>query len=239
MLYSYVRLLLRHLPLDRDVSVVKIGNEVELQYYRLQQVFSGGINLKEGEGKYVHGPAEVGTGRAEDKNLPLSEIIRVLNERLGTHFDEEDRLFFQQIKEKACKDLQIINTALNDPFDKFQPGVRKLIEELMIERMAENDEIVTRYMGDRDFQVRHSRFWRNKSSRQSEMSNRGRSGADPCSEPRGTATNHSHIDTPSLPTTCWWDGLRTALNFASSRNLPPRAICGRPSVVLCFKRTLI
>jgi type I restriction enzyme, R subunit len=152
MLYSYGRLLLRHLPLDRDVSVVKIGNEVELQYYRLQQVFSGGINLKEGEAEYIHGPAEVGTGKAEDENLPLSEIIETLNERFGTHFDEEDRLFFQQIKEKACHDPQIINTALNNPFDKFQLGIRKLIEELMIERMAENDDIVTRYMSGGDFQ---------------------------------------------------------------------------------------
>jgi type I restriction enzyme R subunit len=152
MLYSYGRLLLRHLPLDRDVSVVKIGNEVELQYYRLQQVFSGGINLKEGEGEYIHGPTEVGTGKAEDENLPLSEIIETLNERFGTHFDEEDRLFFQQIKEKACKDPQIINTALNNPFDKFQLGIRKLVEELMIERIAENDEIVTRYMSGGDFQ---------------------------------------------------------------------------------------
>jgi type I restriction enzyme R subunit len=36
--------------------------------------------------------------------------------------------------------------------DKFQLGIRKLIEDLMIERMGENDRIVTRYMDDRDFQ---------------------------------------------------------------------------------------
>ena len=152
MLYSYGRLLLPHLPLDRDASVVKIGNEVALQYYRLQQIFSGAINLREGQAEYVHGPTEVGTGKPEDERLPLSEIIQVLNERFGTHFDEEDRLFFQQIKQKACKDDQVINTALNNPLDKFLLGVRKRLEEFMIERMAENDEIVTRYMGDRDFQ---------------------------------------------------------------------------------------
>jgi type I restriction enzyme R subunit len=31
-------------------------------------------------------------------------------------------------------------------------GIRKLIEEFMIERMGENDKIVTRYMADSDFQ---------------------------------------------------------------------------------------
>lgn len=84
--------------------------------------------------------------------MPLSEIITVLNERFGTDFSEEDRLFFQQIKEKAAKDEQIIQTALANPLDKFQLGVRKLIEDLFIQRMADNDEIVTRYMDDQEFQ---------------------------------------------------------------------------------------
>ena len=37
------------------------------------------------------------------------------------------------------------------PFDKFQLGLRQLIENLMIERMADNDKIVTRYMDDKEF----------------------------------------------------------------------------------------
>jgi type I restriction enzyme R subunit len=39
-----------------------------------------------------------------------------------------------------------------NPLDKFELGIRKLIEELMIERMGENDKIVTRYMADQQFQ---------------------------------------------------------------------------------------
>jgi type I restriction enzyme, R subunit len=76
----------------------------------------------------------------------------VLNERFGTRFSEEDRLFFQQIKEKACKSEKVIQTALANPLDKFELGARKLIEGLMIERMAENDEIVMRYMAGQEFQ---------------------------------------------------------------------------------------
>jgi type I restriction enzyme R subunit len=84
--------------------------------------------------------------------VPLSEIISVLNERFGTDFSEEDRLFFQQIKERATKNEQIIQTALANPLDKFQLGIRKLIEDLLIQRMADNDKIVTRYMDDPEFQ---------------------------------------------------------------------------------------
>ena len=39
-----------------------------------------------------------------------------------------------------------------NPLDKFELGIRKLIEDLMIERMGENDKIVTRYMADKEFQ---------------------------------------------------------------------------------------
>jgi type I restriction enzyme R subunit len=152
MLYSYGRFLLPHLPLDRDDSIVKIGDEVELRYYRLERVFSGAIQIQEGDAQYVKSPTEVGSGRAKDEKAPLSEIIAVLNERFGTDFKEEDRLFFQQIKEKACRDEQVIQTALANPLDKFELGVRKLIEELMIDSLAQNDKIVTRYLGDREFQ---------------------------------------------------------------------------------------
>ncbi len=153
MLYSYGRFLLPHLPLDRDTSIIKVGDEVELQYYRLERVFSGAIMVKEGEVQYIKSPSDVGTGKAKDEKAPLSEIIEVLNERFGTQFSEEDRLFFQQIKEKACNSEQIVQTAMANPLDKFELGIRKLLEGLMIERMADNDKIVTRYMADPEFRA--------------------------------------------------------------------------------------
>lgn len=152
MLYSFGRFLLPHLPQDRDNTVIKVGDEVELQYYRLERVFSGVIDVREGDPEYVKSPTDVGTGKAKDDKAPLSEIIQVLNDRFGTQFTEEDRLFFQQIKEKACRSEQIVRTALANPLDKFELGIRKLIEDIMIERMAENDKIVTRYMADQAFQ---------------------------------------------------------------------------------------
>jgi len=152
MLYSYGRFLLPHLPLDREGKIVNLGEEVALQYYRLERVFSGAIMVQEGDAQWIKSPTEVGTGRATDEKIPLSEIIEVLNERFGTQFAEEDRLFFQQIKEKACKDNQVIQTALANPLDKFELGVRKLIEDFMIERMVDNDKIVSRYMADQEFQ---------------------------------------------------------------------------------------
>lgn len=55
-------------------------------------------------------------------------------------------------KARASSNMQVIQTAMANPLDKFQLGVRKLIEDLMIQRMSENDKIVTRYMDDSQFQ---------------------------------------------------------------------------------------
>lgn len=49
MLYSFGRLLLPHLPTDRDDAAVTAGDEVTLQYYRLERVSSGPIAVGEGE----------------------------------------------------------------------------------------------------------------------------------------------------------------------------------------------
>ncbi|HCE57058.1 MAG TPA: restriction endonuclease subunit R [Prolixibacteraceae bacterium] len=152
MLYSFSRFLLPHLPRERDYEIIKPEDDVSLQYYRIEKVTSGSIVLEEGEPYGVKGITESGTGKAEDEKKPLSEIIEVLNTKFGTDFSEEDRLFFEQIKEKAIKDTKIVQTAEANTLDKFQLGIKKIIENLMIQRMSENDEIVSRYMEDIDFQ---------------------------------------------------------------------------------------
>ena len=110
------------------------------------------IELKEGEAEGVRSPTDVGSGKAKDEKVPLSEILTILNERFGTSFTDEDRLFFEQIKERAVKNHQVVQTAMANPLDKYRLGIRKLIEEFMIQRMADNDKIVTRYMDDQEFQ---------------------------------------------------------------------------------------
>ncbi|WP_299554560.1 DEAD/DEAH box helicase family protein [Seonamhaeicola sp.] len=151
-LYSFCRFLQPHLPRERDYEIIRPEDEVSLQYYRIERVSSGSIVLEEGEPYGVKGITEAGTGGGKEPKKPLSEIIEVLNSKFGTEFSEEDRLFFEQIREKAVKDKKIIQTAEANPLDKFQLGIKKIIENLMIQRMSENDDIVSRYMEDLEFQ---------------------------------------------------------------------------------------
>lgn len=150
-LYSYGRWLIRHLPAAANAAV-KLVDDVELHFYRLNHVYSGDIPLDRGEPSYVKPPAEVGTGGVMDEVAPLSEIIDALNQRFGTDFAEEDRLFFVQIKEKACKNEDIIAIARANELDLFNVGIRQMIDDLMMERHSENDQIVSNYIDDKNFQ---------------------------------------------------------------------------------------
>jgi len=151
MLYSYGRFLLPHLHLA-DTGEAYPEKDVQLQYYRLQKVMEGVIDLSDGEDVKVKSPTEVGTRKAQEENKPLSEIIETLNDRFGTDFSEADRLFFEQIKETAMQDESVLKTAAANPLDKFELGIQQIIKDLMMKRLKQNDKIVSRYMDDNLFQ---------------------------------------------------------------------------------------
>lgn len=152
MLYSYGRFLTTHLSLDDDNVNPHPEREVDLQYYRIEKVSSGAIVMEGGDTYGVKSPTAVGTSKSKDESKPLSEIIQALNDRFGTDFSEEDQLFFEQIKEKASRNDKVIQTAKANTLEKFELGIQELIKDLMVQRMADNDGIVTRYMDDMDFQ---------------------------------------------------------------------------------------
>lgn len=143
----------RLLPSLRDdmVEQLRLEDDVELEYYRLQHVSTGAIDLDD-DGPTVRSPTEVGTGRTEEDEAPLSEIIANLNDRFGTAFKESDRLFFEQIQEDGANDENISQTAAANPFEKFELAIRQELPKLMIDRMADNDEIVKRCLNDPAFQ---------------------------------------------------------------------------------------
>jgi len=151
MLYSFGRFLLQHIhPSDSRNAYPE--KDVELQYYRLQKVKEGSINLSEGKEVKVKSPTVTGTRKTREEEKPLSEIIETLNERFGTDFSEADRLFFEQIKETAMQDEGVLKTAAANPLDKFELGIQQFIKDLMMKRLKDNDKIVSRYMEDEKFQ---------------------------------------------------------------------------------------
>ncbi len=103
-LYVFARLLLRRLPLTRDHLPVEIQQSIDMETYRIRQTAAGPIELERGEGAVLPMGAKGGYVIPPEELEPLSQIIRELNERFGTDFSEEDRVFIQQLEERLAAD---------------------------------------------------------------------------------------------------------------------------------------
>ncbi|MBV5296935.1 MAG: type I restriction endonuclease subunit R [Rhodoferax sp.] len=149
-LYTYLRFLLTKLPRREGGGVVQLDDEVELQYYRLQKIGEGRIDLTGGESRALKGPGDVGTGQ-EDQPIRLSELIDLLNERFGTDFTQADQLFFDQIQEQAIESDALKQAAETNSKDDFRYVFEKAFEGLVIDRMEGNEEIFGKLMADGEF----------------------------------------------------------------------------------------
>jgi type I restriction enzyme R subunit len=150
-LYTYGRVLLAALPRDRDDDSHRIEDDVDLHYYRLQKISEGAINLSEGEADPLKGPTEIGTGRTEETEILLSELVQLLNERFGTDFGPADQLFFDQIEESAIQDEDLRAAARANTMENFAYVFERALERLILERMEGNEAIFTKIMTDDDF----------------------------------------------------------------------------------------
>lgn len=150
-LYTYLRFLLTKLPRRGTGAGYPIEDEVELQFYRLQKISEGRINLKTGEVVPLKSPSDVGTGQSEDEDILLSELIEVLNEKFGTEFTQADQLFFNQIHEEAIANEPLRQAAAVNNIDDFRFVFNKAFEGLIIDRMEGNEEIFGKLMADAAF----------------------------------------------------------------------------------------
>jgi type I restriction enzyme R subunit len=151
-LYAFTRFFETKLPQDPKKAPLKLDGDVALKYYRLDKISEGAISLRLGEPGVVYSPTDVGTHKAKDDEAQLSEIIEVLNERFGTEFKADDQILFDQFIAAAKLDAEVVQRAKANPLDNFALAMKGKVEGLMIDRMDQNQEIVTRYLNDPQFQ---------------------------------------------------------------------------------------
>jgi len=151
-LYVFLRHLATKLPRRRSGPAYQFDDEVRLEYYRLQKISEGSINLQEGTPRALDGPTEVGSGMVRKEPVTLSRLIDIVNGRFGTDFNHADQLFFDQIVEAAIADEALKQAAAVNPEYKFELVFRNLLEALFVERMDHNEGIFVRFMNDPAFQ---------------------------------------------------------------------------------------
>lgn len=149
--YAYAKLLQTRLPKRELSESLRFDDEVALEYYRLQKIKEGSIELIKGETGELSGTTEAGLKRAKDEEALLSEIINVLNDRFGTEFEEADRLFFEQIEAELMEDETLQTQARVNKIDTFKYAFEDLFITKLIDRMDQNQEIFEKILEDKVF----------------------------------------------------------------------------------------
>ncbi|MEI8305595.1 MAG: type I restriction endonuclease [Chloroflexales bacterium] len=151
-LYVFLRHLAAKLPHRTTNLQYDFDGEVSLEYYRLQKVSEGSIDLSVGYARPLDGPKDVGSGMLRESAITLSQLIDIINARFGTDFNQADQLFFDQIVEVAASSGELQQAAQVNSVEKFLLLFKRLLETIFIERMDQNELLFARYMNDRDFQ---------------------------------------------------------------------------------------
>jgi len=149
--YAYAKLLQTRLPKRELSESLHLDDEVALEYYRLQKIKEGSIDLLTGETGELSGTTEAGLKRAKDEEALLSEIINVLNDRFGTEFEEADKLFFDQIEAELMEDETLQTQAKVNKIDTFKYAFEDLFITKLIDRMDQNQEIFEKILEDKVF----------------------------------------------------------------------------------------
>ncbi|MBF0387997.1 MAG: DEAD/DEAH box helicase family protein [Candidatus Omnitrophica bacterium] len=149
--YAYSRFLLKKLPPPNRGPRYDLGDDVSLEYYRLQKISEGQIALEQDSGAAIKPMSEAGTKKDKDEYAHLSEIINLLNDRFGTDFTEADKLFFDQIEAEMVLDEKLGLQARSNNIDNFKYGFEDAFMDKLVERMEQNQDIFNKITDDKAF----------------------------------------------------------------------------------------
>ena len=150
-LFTYTKFLYKKLPRTSEQDKFKLGDEVSLEYYRLQKIAEHNIVLENQSVYELEGGGSAGIRLSKEDQVALSEIIEVLNKRFSTEFNTADKLFFDQMEEELATDSKLQEQAKNNPIENFKFGFDDLFMDKLISRMEQNQDIFTKMMDDKEF----------------------------------------------------------------------------------------
>jgi type I restriction enzyme R subunit len=150
-LFTYTKFLIKKLPRTSENDKFKLGDEVSLEYYRLQKIAENNILLEDQAVYELEGGGAAGIRMTKDEEAALSEIINVLNKKFNTEFNDADKIFFDQIEAELLLDVKLGEQAKNNTIDNFKFGFEDLFFDKLIGRMEQNQDIFAKMMDDKEF----------------------------------------------------------------------------------------
>lgn len=146
--FAYAKCLLRKLPRDINEKV-DLADDVSLQYYRVQKIFEGSIDLESGEA--LPNTKFAGKAKKNSEESTLSELIEKLNERFGTDFDPATDKVLEQIVADMERNEHLKAQAKNNSREHFNFPFHDAFIGAVVDRMAQNTTFCEKVLDDENF----------------------------------------------------------------------------------------
>jgi type I restriction enzyme, R subunit len=151
-LYAFSRLLLRRLPSERERLPMEITEKIDLESLKIMVTGQEkSISLPRGPGILDPIGAKGGMEPAVEEIEPLSVIIRELNERFGTDFNESDKVFVSQLEEQLIGDPVLENSARVNTPENFRLTFNNAVSEIVQNMMDTNFKFFRQINDDTKF----------------------------------------------------------------------------------------
>jgi hypothetical protein len=150
-LYVFAKFLGRYLPGDGPILPVEVQQAIDMESYKIQRVAQGKISLSRGDGVVDpisgHGPH----GSSVEEMEALSRIIKELNERFGTDFTEDDKVFIRQLEERLANDTALLASIRGNPPENARLTFDHVVTNRLQDMMDTNFKFYKRVTDDQDF----------------------------------------------------------------------------------------
>ncbi len=150
-LYTFLRLLRRRLPIERDKLPTEIINAIDIESLTVRKTGSAKIKPKHKTGElepdFIGQPGDLSPIELK----ALSDIIKDLNERFGTEFTEEDRLVIHQIEQKLAQDQRLNQTVRVNTPENAMLTFRDVLQDMLHEMLETNFKFYQHMDSNPDF----------------------------------------------------------------------------------------
>lgn len=149
--YQFYRYLTLLLPVAKTRLPLELQQNIELASYRIQQTHKGKISLKPGL-KETSGTSSVKKPQNyTDKLTPLSQIIQDINQRFGTDFSEEERVFIEEIEINLDNIASLKESLKVNDTENIKLNFNQLAQELIQEAIATNFNLYKQFNDNEEF----------------------------------------------------------------------------------------
>jgi type I restriction enzyme R subunit len=132
------------------VTGLDLGSDVELTHLRNEEIFSGSLALDPATHSEVSTIFSGGGPQHQPDEAPLSKIIALLNERFGTSWTPEDRVFYDVVADKLAGRPDIQQAAAVNTAENFKIVLTKAFVDQVIAQMATSEDMALKLIDNDD-----------------------------------------------------------------------------------------